>query len=169
MKTTSSWIRNALLALAAALTIGATAAVSAQVAITTQAVNVRAGPDRSFPLVAWLPAGTPVQVMGCVDGWRWCDVLAGPNRGWAYSGFLSYTWGNQPTLIVQGGPMLGLPLITFSINNYWDSYYRNRPWWGNRAYWYNRPPPPRPPVWRPPPPRPPPFVPPPNQIGRAHV
>jgi uncharacterized protein YraI len=134
------------------------AAAAAQVAITTQAANVRAGPDRSYPLVAWLAAGTPVQVMGCINGWRWCDVLVGPNRGWVYSGFLSYGYQKSPTLILEGGPMLGLPLVTFSIGSYWDSYYRNRPWWGNRTYWYNRPLPP-PPAWRPPPSRPPGYYP----------
>ena len=36
----------------------------AQTAFTTQAVNVRAGPDRAFPLVTWLRPGTPVNVIG---------------------------------------------------------------------------------------------------------
>jgi len=140
----------------AALCLSATA--SAQVAFTTQATNMRAGPDRDFPLVAWIGPNTPVQVFGCVNGWRWCDVQWGPNRGWVYAGFLSYTWNNQPTIILQGGPVLGLPLVTWSIGPYWDNFYRNRPWWGNRAYWYNRPPPSHP-AWRPPPPRPPQYVP----------
>jgi uncharacterized protein YraI len=51
--------------------------VIAQTAFTTQEVNVRAGPDRAFPLVTWLRPGTHVDVIGCTSGWRWCDVVAG--------------------------------------------------------------------------------------------
>jgi uncharacterized protein YraI len=40
----------------------------AQSAFTTQAVNVRAGPDRAFPLVTWLKPGTPFNVIGCTNG-----------------------------------------------------------------------------------------------------
>jgi len=149
------------------------AAAEAQVAYTTRAVNIRAGPDRAYPQVAWLPSGVSVDVIGCVDGYRWCDVAAGPNRGWVYAGFLSYPYQNQPVPIISGGAVLGLPLITFSIGPYWDSYYRGRPWYGNRAYWYSRPtpyyrPPPqhyrpqpqRPPTYLPQPSRPPGYVPP---------
>lgn len=161
---TAAW-RSAV----AVAAFGIAAGAAAQVAYTTQAANMRAGPDREFPLVAWIAPNTPVQVFGCVDGWRWCDVQWGPNRGWIYAGFLAYTWNSQPTIILQGGPVLGLPLVTWSIGPYWDSYYRNRPWWGNRTYWYNRPPPIHP-AWRPPPHyapppphRPPAYVPPPNR------
>jgi len=63
--------------------------VLAQSAFTTQAVNMRAGPDRAFPLVTWLRPGTPVNVIGCGNGWRWCDVVAGGWRGWVYSRYLS--------------------------------------------------------------------------------
>lgn len=135
-------------------------AAHAQNAFTTQSVNMRAGPDSAFPLVAWIPAGTPVQVFGCLEGWRWCDVQWGFNRGFVWSQALQTSFGPQPSVIFYGGPGVGLPLITFSIGSYWNSFYRNQPWWGSRNYWFNRPPPPPPPVWRPPPPgwRPPPVV-----------
>jgi len=38
-------------------------------------VNLRAGPDPSYPLVDQLPGGTGVDVQGCTDGWEWCDVI----------------------------------------------------------------------------------------------
>ena len=149
------------------------AAVSAQVAYTTQAVNMRAGPDREYPQVAWLPSGVAVTVIGCVDGWRWCDVVTGPNRGWVYAKFLAYPYQNQPVPIISGGAILGLPLITFSIGPYWDNYYRGRPWYGNRTYWYNRPTPyyrPPPPYYQPAPPyRPPGYVPPPPHRPPGYV
>lgn len=149
-------MRRLLLAFAFAFALPI--AASAQNAFTTQAVNMRAGPDRSVPLVAWIPAGAAVQVIGCLDGWRWCDTAWGPNRGWVWSRALQTTFGGQPWVISYGGPTLGIPLVTFSIGTYWDSFYRNRPWWDQRNYWFHRPPPPPPPAWRPPPPgwRPPP-------------
>lgn len=140
------------------------AAASAQFAYTNRDVNLRAGPNREFPLVMWVPGGVQVYVNGCVDGWTWCDVTVGDERGWVYAEFLSYDYYGQPVTIVSGGALLGLPLITFSIGPYWDNYYRYRPWYGNRYYWYNRPPtwwyrpappPPPRPIVRPPPSHPP--------------
>ncbi|HET7262922.1 MAG TPA: SH3 domain-containing protein [Casimicrobiaceae bacterium] len=127
------------------------AAATAQMAYTNHDVNLRAGPNRDFPLVTWIPGGVQVYVNGCLDGWTWCDVTAGPDRGWVYANFLSFTYDGQPVTIISAGPVLGLPLISFSIGTYWDNYYRGRPWYGNRSSWYHRPP-----NWwvRPPPPRP---------------
>ena len=144
--------------------------VWAQFAVTTQAVNVRAGPDRSFPLVTWLRAGTHVTVFGCTSGWRWCDVAAGRDRGWVYARYLSMRQGNRSTPIFGNGARLGIPIVSFVIGSYWDSHYRNRPWWNERDHWAARPP-----TWQPAPPRPPrsqppPFGPPPAgwpPIGRA--
>jgi len=142
-----------LAALAFLLPLGAVA----QVAFTTQAVNVRAGPDRGFPLVTWLQAGTAVNLIGCIDGWRWCDVVVGFNRGWVYARYLSMRRRNQSLLILHNGRQLGIPLVTFTLGPYWDSHYRNRPWWNDRNDWARRPPPP---VWHAPPPhRPPPRPP----------
>jgi uncharacterized protein YraI len=153
------WAMTAVLGLALLVP----AAAWAQTAYTNRDVNLRAGPNRDFPLVLWIPAGVPVFVNGCIDGFTWCDVSVGEDRGWVYADFLSYDYFGQPVTIISGGALLGLPLVTFSIAPYWDSYYRFRPWYGNRYYWYGRPPtwwhhappPPRPPVVRPPPPRPP--------------
>jgi uncharacterized protein YraI len=141
------WLATSLMVGALLAPLGASAQLAA---ITTQAVNMRAGPDRSFPLVAWLPAGMAVNIVGCIDGWRWCDVVWGFNRGWVFARFLSMVFQNQPTVIFNSGAMLGVPLISFSISNYWGAHYRNRPWWNNRNYWYSRPP-----TWQRPPPRPP--------------
>lgn len=144
--------------LAGAVALALPLAASAQGAFTTEAVNMRAGPDRSFPLVAWIPAGVPVRVFGCLDGWRWCDTAWGPHRGWVWSRNLAMTFQNQPWPIFYAGPRLGIPLVSFSIVSYWGSFYRNQPWWHQRNDWFHRPPPPPPPAWRPPPPgwRPPP-------------
>jgi len=128
----------------ACLTLPAIA--SAQTAYLTTAVNIRAGPDSAYPVVARVAPGAPLTVFGCLADWNWCDVAAGPNRGWVYAKFLVYPYQSRRLPIITYGPSLGLPIVTFSVGPYWDSYYRGRPWYVNLLYWEHRPPPkPRPP------------------------
>ena len=142
-------------------------AVLAQYAYTTGTVNMRAGPDSSYPLVLRVYPGTQVQVHGCIADWSWCDVSVGFERGWIYAPYLAYPYQGNNVTIYGFGPSLGVPIISFTIGPYWDNYYRGRPWWYQRNDWYYRPPPvhrPPPPGWRPPPPSPPPgWRPPPGQ------
>jgi len=113
-------------------------AASAQDAFTTRTVNVRAGPDTSYPAVAALGPGTPVQVVGCLDDWSWCDVVFDDNRGWVYSPYLSYVYQGYRVPFYSYAPTFGIPIITFSLGSYWDRYYRGRPWYGRRDYWERR-------------------------------
>ncbi len=149
-------------------------AALAQTAVTRKSVNLRSGPSIDYPLVMQLPPGVGVQIVGCVHDWTWCDAIVGPDRGWIYAGNLYYPYQGSQVVILGYGPTIGLPIVTFSIGSYWDSYYRARPWYARRSYWIGRPPPahwygpsphPRPPGVHPPPhPRPPagrPPVPPP--------
>jgi len=120
-------------------------------ATTTQVVNVRAGPQRDYPVVAVLGPGTPVHVYGCVRDYAWCDIDAGRVRGWAYAQFLASPYESRPVPLIDYGAWIGLPVIVFSIG-YWDQHYRGRPWYRDRPHWAHRPPPPMRPR---PPPRPP--------------
>ena len=122
---------------------------TAQTATITSAVNVRAGPENIFPTVTWLLSGTTVAVVGCTANWRWCDVIAGRDRGWAYARFLSYPFNGSAVTIVQGGPNLGLPQTEFSLGPYWDAHYQGKHWYAQKADWqgrWSRRPPPR--AWR---------------------
>ena len=115
-------------------------AASAQEAFTTRTVNVRAGPDTSYPAVAVLGPGAPVQVIGCLDDWSWCDVAFADNRGWVYSPYLSYVYQGYQVPFYSYAPSFGIPIIAFSLGSYWDRYYRGRPWYGRRDYWERRAP-----------------------------
>ena len=110
-------------------------------------VNLRAGPDPGYPLIDLIPAGTEVDVLGCTDGWEWCDVIAYGNRGWVAGNYVEYFYQDRPVLLPAYGAQIGIPIITFVISTYWDSHYRGRPFYRERERWYHRPV-----VRRPPPP-----------------
>ena len=139
-------MRSRLLFLLALAVASSASHAATQTAITTTAVNVRAGPDKAFPTVTWLLSGTSVTVVGCLANWRWCDVIAGKDRGWVYTRFLAYPFEGGSVTIVRGGPKLGLPSIEFALGPYWDEHYRDRIWFSRKAYWQTRwdrrPPPP---------------------------
>jgi len=97
----------------------------AQFALTTQPVNMRAGPDPAFPLVTWLPARATVTVVGCTVDERWCDAVLGRSRGWVSSKYLTIRARNRT------------PTVTFSVESYWDEHYRSRPWFSDKPLWIN--------------------------------
>ncbi|MGA9342408.1 MAG: SH3 domain-containing protein [Rhodanobacteraceae bacterium] len=98
-------------------------------------VDLRAGPDTSYPSVVMLPVGAEVAIEGCVDGWSWCDVAAGNIRGWVPGDFLQEEYQGQRVLIPEYGVRIGIPIVSFVFGTYWESHYRNRSWYGNREHW----------------------------------
>ena len=126
-----------LCALAAALPLTS----MAQEARSTKWVNLRAGPARDYPLVAQLGPGTPLAVQGCTEGFGWCDVIAPSDvHGWIYAGNIAYPYQSADVPVLTYGAVIGFPIITFMIGDYWGQYYRNRPWYGNESRWRDRPP-----------------------------
>ncbi len=132
---------------AGALTTGVlVATAAAQQAYTTRQVNLRAGPDRAYPQVAYIGAGQSVYVNGCINDYRWCDITAGSNRGWAYAKFIEYPYQDRRLPIYGNGPTLALPIVSFILGSYWNDNYRNRPFYNSQNNWNNwrpgnRPPP----------------------------
>lgn len=120
------------------LLLAGSALVHAQNAYTSRPANVRAGPDRSYPLVAQLAPGTPVDIDGCLDDWSWCDVGFDDTHGWVYSPSLAYDYQGSRVPFYTYAPSFGLPIITFSLGSYWDRYYRGRPWFAQRRDWDRR-------------------------------
>ena len=111
----------------------------AQEAYTTRQSNVRAGPDTAYPVVAVLGAGSPVDVVGCVGDYLWCDVIFGDNRGWVSSRALQYVYQSRRVPLYEYGATLGLPILGFSLFNYWDDHYRSRSFYRDRPRWQNAP------------------------------
>src|SRR5262245_38297037 len=114
-------------------------------------VNLRAGPDVDYPPITLLPAGAPVSIQGCIGGWTWCDVIAGPDRGWVAGTYLEEAYGGSRVIVTDYGARIGIPVVAVTLGVYWDHYDRGRPWYHERAHWahyrwgYRQPP--RPAGW----------------------
>ena len=123
--------------IAAALALaGAAAPANAYMnAFSTSPVYMRTGPDLAYPPVGVVPAGAPVTVFGCLGGWQWCDVIWAGNRGWVAGAYLQAQWQNRPMPFYYAAPRYNVPIITFNFGHYWDTHYRSRYWYQNRAHW----------------------------------
>jgi uncharacterized protein YraI len=134
--------------IATALVLAVPSIASATNGFVTDDIHLRAGPAWDFPLIADVPSGTPISVLGCTSGWQWCDVLVYGDHGWLPGNAIRTNYQGQRAPIIVYGARIGVPIISFNIGTYWDSYYRGRPFYRERERWYRRP------AWRnPPPPR----------------
>jgi uncharacterized protein YraI len=116
-------------------------AAAAQEARSTKWANLRAGPARDYPLVARIEPGAPLAIQGCTEGFGWCDVIAPSDvRGWIYAGNIAYPYQSAEVPVLTYGAVIGFPIITFMIGDYWHRYYRDRSWYGNEPRWRDRPP-----------------------------
>lgn len=119
----------------AVLSLCAATAAFAHEGYVTANVTLRAGPDAGYPGVLRLRAGTPIGIEGCVDGWSWCDVVAGEERGWVPGAYLQEEYDGRRVLVRDYGVRIGIPVVSFVFGNYWDNYYRGRSWYGHRERW----------------------------------
>jgi uncharacterized protein YraI len=109
------------------------AAAQAADGFATANVNLRSGPSTSYPAVAVIPAGRSIEVFGCLNSTPWCDVSVGRWRGWVAARYIQTTYrNNRVVLEPRYYRPLGIPTVTFEIGNYWDRYYRNRDFYGQR-------------------------------------
>jgi uncharacterized protein YraI len=123
------------LAAAAAALFAVPSTASALTAITTEPVVLRAGPANDFPVVDRVPDDARVVVHGCVRAYRWCDISWRDAHGWIRGDNLAYFYQQRRVSIVEYGPRLSVPIIGFSVDRYWDRYYRSRPFYSERARW----------------------------------
>ena len=171
--------------LTAAIGLASPAFAFATDAYITADVDLLSGPDQDYPMIDHLEEGSSVDIQGCTDGGEWCDVVAYDERGWVPGEALQAEYGNEWVLVPEYVPQFQIPIVEFSIQDYWDSYYRYRPFYYQRYNWYHWRPPhrqrpypvdfPPPHPWRRPPPvehhpveRPPHGVPMPRPVHDGH-
>ncbi len=121
-----------------ALLLAFCAMAGAQNAITTGSADLYAGPDDSYPVVAQVDSNTPLQVMGCLDDWSWCDVDTYGARGWLFAPLISYRYEDGYVPLYSYAPSLGIAIEPFALDDYWDRYYHDRPWYPRREEWSHR-------------------------------
>lgn len=121
--------RHAMTALFALfVAMGAPALAWAVPGFSTGNVNMRAGPSTANPVVATIPRGSPVEIVGCVSGWSWCDTLWAGYRGWVAGAYLNAAWQGLAVSFVPYAPRLSVPVVVYNGPAYWRRYYAGRPW-----------------------------------------
>lgn len=107
-------------------------------AYTRVDLNLRVGPDTNYGVIDVIPYGEPVNVLGCLDQFAWCDVAWYGLRGWVAADYLVQP-DNTAVYLPQFAPQVGLPIISFSFDAYHDRHYRDRPWYRERrGVWRGR-------------------------------
>jgi uncharacterized protein YraI len=94
---------------------------------TTAHVKLRAGPSTACPAVVTLPYGAPVQIVGCVSGWSWCDTIWNGYRGWVAGAYLNAAWQGRQVPFVAYAPRVAVPVVAYSPTVYANRYYVGRP------------------------------------------
>lgn len=97
-----------------------TGAAQAASAYTTKAVNMRSAPAKRGEIIVTIPAGKVIQVNGCLENYRWCDVRWRGRRGWVSTHALAFQEARRrsfPDYAIH----LGVPLW------YGQGYYE--PWY----------------------------------------
>jgi uncharacterized protein YraI len=98
-------------------------------------VNLRAGPGTYYPVIVVVPTHAPIAIVGCLGDYTWCDVLFQGNRGWMRSIYLKKWYSGYYYSLQDYAPRLGLRVVSFDINPYWDSNYRERPFYRDKGRW----------------------------------
>lgn len=116
------------------------AIVQAAQGFATATVNMRSGPSTQYPAVTVIPAGESVEIRGCLADVPWCDVEFYGGRGWVAGRYVQAVYRQRRVYV---GPdyyrPLGIPTVVFSVDNYWDRYYRNRDFYRDRDRWRRGP------------------------------
>lgn len=112
----------------------------AESAFPTTNVYLRAGPESSYPVVSIIPRGQQVEILGCIDGLRWCEVETEYDHGWVASAYLQTLYRNRPITIIQSYDYgYGTNIVVFRQDDYWDRYYRKKSFYrsNNNNHWVN--------------------------------
>lgn len=131
-------IRKVLTAAALAGALFALPGVAAAAsAIVTTDLNIRTGPGTGYQAFDTIPARSPVTVYGCATSYNWCDIGWAGTRGWVSGSYLAYREGGEyyGEPIGSIGMAIGVPVVTFSVGEYHDRWYRGRPWYHGRHHW----------------------------------
>ncbi len=101
-------------------------------------INMRAGPSTRYPAIDLVRGGMPLNVLGCTNGYRWCDVEASGRRGWVSGAYIEIEHDTQRLRVpayVQVVHEPVVPTVSFSINTYWSEHYSDREFYSEIHDW----------------------------------
>ncbi len=108
---------------------GVSSANATTVAETVTALNMRAGPATSYPIVTTLPAYAGVTLHGCNEGTTWCDVSWGADRGWVSASYITIAYNGGYTVVRPWvAPAAGIVVVAYGPA-YWHTHYAGQPWY----------------------------------------
>ncbi|OSZ70861.1 hypothetical protein CAP39_07905 [Sphingomonas sp. IBVSS1] len=93
------------------------------------------GPDWSHPRAGLLYPWTNVTIAGCLPDWSWCDVISRGSRGWVAGRDVGGSWQGRRQSINLIAPHLGIAILPFVFQAYWNQHYRNQPFYAERDRW----------------------------------
>lgn len=96
---------------------------------TVRSTTMFAGPDFNYPAVQGLGGNVGLTVYGCLRDWSWCDVGDRAGRGWVAGNDIVVNYQGRRQSIL---PTMGIGILSFVFGSYWDSHYRNRPFYSQR-------------------------------------
>jgi uncharacterized protein YraI len=106
-------------ALVLAAGLAGPAAAQSRTGYTNADANLRTGPDSGYPRIKAVPYGERVEIHGCINDWSWCDVEWRRDRGWMAAAFLETDLNGRRVVVVDNGPNLAWPILTFALTAYW--------------------------------------------------
>ncbi|HET7714728.1 MAG TPA: DUF6600 domain-containing protein [Bauldia sp.] len=103
----------------------------------TANLNQRAGPGTQYPAMQVIPARSQVTINGCLPNLAWCEGVYGETHGWMSARYLRlYDYTREAWVEVDDyARSTRLATYTFDLEGYWYAYYRDRPFYPQRAAW----------------------------------
>lgn len=111
------------------------AVAQAATGFTVESTELRAGPDYDYPTIRVINDDRRVEIYGCLNDWSFCDVGYRSDRGWVDGRDIAVDYRARRVGLVDAGPYVGIGFLSFSFGNYWDNYYRGRPFYHDRGRW----------------------------------
>jgi uncharacterized protein YraI len=126
-------IRSTFLAAFGFAMASLTPAVAATSAFVTTTLSERAGPSAYYPVVSIVPRSATVTIYGCLSDVSWCDVSYAGERGWIPGDYLECYYQERPVALAYYVTVVNITFVTFDVDIYWNTYYRDRPFFRERA------------------------------------
>jgi uncharacterized protein YraI len=99
--------------------------------MATGDVHMRSGPGTQYPVITTIPAGAPVDVMGCQS---WCHVAFDGREGYASGRYIANGYNAPRAYYYRPAP----PPPVYFGNGYpwWHRHYHHHHWHGGPGFYF---------------------------------